>query len=163
MVSDPLATLGHGDYGTDLLLAAEAVGADYDNEDLTLVRVYRQDDHLRSIETDEFVRRLRGPGGDPQGNCPPGVDSDEGGVSPLLLAEIPSAFVTLETPTDENVVTRVMALEVSLDKLELLTQLGAAYTDSEDATVREFEALLDDVGGIDDTDAVEHVLRQHLF
>lgn len=161
-MDDPLATLADGEYGADIVIDAGAVGDDYDNEDLRLVRCYRDGNVLREVGTDSFVRRLRDTSGDPLGDIPPDADPSERQFSPLLMAEIPPGFVILSDPDDENAVTKVMALDVTLDKLAILTKFAAAI-DGPEGDADYVESLLDQLADVDDPAMAEQLLRKRLF
>lgn len=159
---DPLAVLEQGEYGADIAIAHSAVGDDYDNEDLSLVICYRDGNLLREATTDTFVRQLRDADGDPLGSLPPDADPNDERFSPLLLTDVPPQFVTLNGPDDRNVVTRIMGLDVTLDKLALVTKFAAAI-DGPEGDTDYVESLLDQLADVDEPETVEQLLRKRLF
>lgn len=161
---DPFATLAEGEAGGDVLMDPESVGEDYHNDDLRLVRCYREGDLLRECDGDGFVRRLREADGDPIGEIPATAAPGDEAYSPLLAVDIPPAFVTLDTPDGQNVVTRVLALELDVPKLDLLAKLGStvAVETSED-DVERLESLLEQLEGFQHVPGVESLLEQRLF
>ena len=161
---DPFATLAPGERGTDILMDPEAVGEDYHDADLRLVRCYREDALLRECDGDAFVRRLRDESGDPMGEIPADATRNQEAYSPLLAIDVPPAFVMLDDPDGENVVTRVMALELDVPKLDLLAKLGSAVPASaSESDVERIESLLDQLAGFQHMPGVEALLEERLF
>jgi hypothetical protein len=161
---DPFATLEEGELGADVLMDPEAVGEDYYDADLRLVRCYREDALLRECDGDAFVRRLRDEHGEPMGEIPATATAADEAYSPLLAIDIPPGFVTLDTHDSENVVTRVLALELDIPKLDLLAKLCSAVPDStSESDVERIESLLDQLAGFQHMPGVEALLEERLF
>jgi len=161
---DPFTTLAEDELGADVLMDPGAVGEDYHNDDLRLVRCYRERDLLRECDSDGFMRRLRDDAGDPIGDIPAGATPGEEMFSPLLTIDIPPAFVTLDDRDAANVVTQVMALDIELDKLDLLAKLGSAVSETErQSDVERLEELLDQLAGFQHVPGVEALVEQRLF
>jgi len=161
---DPFTTLAEGEPGADVLMDPGAVGDDYHNDDLRLVRCYREDDHLRAGDTNAFLRRLRGDTGDPIGEIPAGATPSEEVFSPLLAIDIPPEFARLDDRDAANVVTRVLALDIELDKLDLLAKLGSAVSETErQSDVERLEEVLDRLAGFQHVPGVEALVEQRLF
>ena len=159
---DPLADLDDGGHGADVLMDPDAAGPDYDNDDLRLCRCYRDGHVLREIETDAFVRRLRDDDGDPLGEIPADASSSDESFSPLLATDVPPGFVTLEAPDGENVVTRVLALDVELDKLAILAKLGSAVGEDGPGVDR-IEAVVTQLADFQGVPGVEAMVEQRLL
>ncbi len=80
------------------------------NEALTLERVYRaESDTLRRVEDDSFVRRLTLTAR--VRRLPDGADADDERLSALIEGSIPPAFVRLNAPNDESIVSKTLALD----------------------------------------------------
>ena len=86
-------------------------------------------------------------------------------ISALLQKAIPPSFVRLEDADDENVVTRVMALDSGVSKIELLVSLGrVAQQDEFGADDREsMEEVLDMLHELDDTENIDQYIRERLL
>jgi|AntRauTorcE11898_2_1112593.scaffolds.fasta_scaffold10909_3 hypothetical protein len=161
---DPFATLEESQLGADVLMDPDAVGDDFHNDDLRLVRCYREADILRESDSDAFVRRLRDERGDPMGAVPADATTGSEAYSPLLAIDLPPGFVTLDAADGKNVVTRVMALELDVPKLDLLAKLGSAVPESaSDPDVGRIESLLDQLAGFQHMPGVEALVEERLF
>lgn len=113
---DPFRSLSDGELGADVVMDPALVGTEYENDDLTLVQCRRDGDVLRDAHTGEVIRRIYETD-DPATGA--GSPAQSEWFTPLLLAEIPPEFVRLRDPDDDNVVTKLMALDVDVDKLAL--------------------------------------------
>lgn len=160
-IADPFCSLSDGDFGADVVMDPALVGTDFDNEDLTLLRCRRDGDVLRDVRTGEAIRRIYDSDGKATGDVFP-VDGEQ--FSPLLLAGIPSEFVRVQDPDDENIVTKVMGLDVDVDKVGLLTQLGKTVEPgASEEDLEAIENLLEQVADLEDMDGIERLIEQRLF
>lgn len=160
-VDDPFGSLSDGDLGADVIIDRALVGNEIENEDLTLVRCRRDGGVLRDVQTGEVIRRIYD---DEDTATEELVSGDDEQFSPLLLAGLPVEFVRLESVDEENVVTNVMGLDVDVDKLGLLVQLGTAVrpnvTESDIETV---EKLLEQIERLEDVDGIDRLIQSKLF
>lgn len=170
--ADPFASLETGAIGTDLCVPREKIGPEFRNEDLELVRV-RVDEQrdLRRLDDGSFVRNVVDDDpGDPAAfmqamleEIPAGATADDLMVSALLKDVIPPAFVRLGDPADETIVSRVAGLDVDSPKVDLLISLGRVVQDGgTDETLRELDAFLGNLDGLEDTDGIERTLEEWL-
>lgn len=158
--SDPFAALEPGEYGADVCIAPSDAPVDDEcaTEDLQLVRG-RVDErgHLRRIEDDSYVRAVvdeppadRGAFLDAMVTDRP-AGATERLVSVLVSGDIPPSFVRLDGPDDENVVTKVMELDVETSTHDLLVSLGrvAQREDFDAADLETMEGALDTLASLD--------------
>lgn len=172
-VSDPFAALDAGEFGAEVGVHVDDIAEEFVNEDLELVRVYVDEDrNLRRVDTDTFVRNvvddadsdiemMKGMLGD----VPPDANQADQLASALFHEAIPPSFVRLDSPDDENVVTRVMDLDVEMNKYDLLLSLGAAasgdgFTNDDLETM---EQALDNLADLEDVDGVERLIEERLL
>ncbi|WP_233357368.1 hypothetical protein [Halococcoides cellulosivorans] len=170
-LSDPFAALDPGEYGTEVCVDPDDVEAGFRDADLELVRVYVDDDrNLRRVEDDRFVRSVIVDGPDDNvafvdamlTEAPPDAVPSVPRASALLNDVIPPAFVRAATPDDETVVSRVLALPVETNKIELLVSLGRAYDQSDEMDVTTIESALDELADVDDPRQVEQFIETRL-
>ncbi|WP_254763715.1 hypothetical protein [Natrinema marinum] len=173
-LKDPFAALETGDIGTDLCVPRGEIAPEFSNEDLELVRV-RVDENrsLRRIDTDSFVRNIvdDDPGDDAAfmmamlADVPADATEDTLMVSALLRDAIPPAFVRLDDSSGETVVSRVVALESGINKVELLVSLGRVAREAGFAAddIREIEQLLEELETLEDTVDLDRYLRDRLL
>ena len=170
---DPFAALETGAIGTDLCVPRERIGPEFRNEDLELVRV-RVDGQrdLRRLETGAFVRNVvdEAPG-DPAAfmmamleEIPPGATEDDLMVSALLHEAVPPAFIQLDDPDAQNVVTAVSDLELDVNKVELLVSLGSlARTEGfDDEDYAELIGFLETLDRLESVENIETAVRDRL-
>ncbi|KOX92424.1 hypothetical protein [Haloarcula rubripromontorii] len=163
-LSDPFTALDPDEYGTDAVITTDDLAPEFTNEALTLERVYRDEsDNLRRIDDDSFVRRLINDG--PIGELPAGVDQDDERLSALIEGSIPPAFVQLDGPEDESVVSKTMALDIVTSKFDLLVSLArtARSADVSDDVMSTIEGILDELGEMDDQDGIDQYIEQKLL
>lgn len=171
-LADPFAALETGEFGTDLCVPRDKIAPEFRNGDLELVRV-RVDEqrNLRRLDDGSFVRNVVDDDpGDPAAfmqamleEIPTGATADDLMVSALLKDVIPPAFVRLEDPADETIVSRVAGLDVDSPKVDLLISLGRVAQDGgTDETLREIDAFLDNLDGLEDIDGIERTLEDWL-
>lgn len=173
-LSDPFAALDSGELGADVCVYRDDIRDEFRDEDLHLVRV-RVDDRgdLRRLEDDTFVRNVvednSGGKADVIGrmldDIPAGATRDEQMVSALLHESVPPSFVRLADPDGENVVTKVMNLDVETNKHDLLVSLGRVaqlekFDDEEDLEMM-YNAL-DKIADLEDVDGIEKTLEDWL-
>ncbi|MDS0474448.1 hypothetical protein [Natrinema sp. 1APR25-10V2] len=173
-LADPFAALETGEMGTDLCVPREKIAPEFRNEDLELVRV-RVDEQrdLRRTDTDSFVRNIvdDDPGDDAAfmmamlADIPADAVEADLMVSALLRDAIPPAFVRLDDSSGETVVSRVMALDTGINKVELLVSLGRVAREAEFAAgdVQEMEQGLERLETLDDTVDLDQYLRNRLL
>lgn len=160
---DPFLDIAPGEYGSDVVLEPAAVGGDVTNEDLELVRVECGSDNcLWDANTGEFVRRLVDGPKDPIGNLPAEIDSEDEMYTACYLWNIPVEFVRLADPDDENVVTKVMRLDVDIYKGQLLTGLAEVLASGE-LDLATIERAIDKLHEVEDPKAAERWIEQRLF
>ncbi|AGB30398.1 hypothetical protein C488_04467 [Natrinema pellirubrum DSM 15624] len=173
-LSDPFATLDRGEIGADVCVYRDDISEQFRNEDLHLVRV-RVDERgdLRRLEDGSFVRNVveddSGGKADVIGrmldDSPDDTTRDEQMVSALLHESIPPSFVRLEEPDSQNVVTKVMDLDVKTDKHDLLVSLGRVAhleTFDEDEDLEMMCNALDKIADLEDIDGIERTLEEWL-
>ena len=158
---DPFARLDDGAYGADIMMEQAAFGEGHTNADLQLTRCYRDSGLLWEVETDAFCRRIRSRDGGTLAVVPSDVDSSDELVSPLYVGEIPFEFVRLPAADGENVITKVMTLDVTLDKLQLLSRLATVFEHMDGPG--EIEALLDQLLAVGGSTQVEQLIERRLF
>ncbi|WP_146418355.1 hypothetical protein [Haloarcula hispanica] len=164
-LSDPFMTLDPGEYGTDAVITKDDIAPEFTNEALTLERVYRDEsDTLRRVEDDSFVRRLIDDG-NVLGELPDGVDTDDERLSALIEGSIPPAFVRLNAPNDESIVSKTLALDIETSKFELLVNLAqtARSADVSDDVMATIEGVLDQLSEMDDQDGIDQYIEQKLL
>ncbi|WP_226023708.1 hypothetical protein [Halomicrobium salinisoli] len=173
-LKDPFAALSAGDYGADVCVAPEDIDPEFPNEDLQLERVYvDENDDLRRVDDDTFVRNVVDGHYEDDGafleamlsEVPDDVDHDRLRVSTLLHERIPTAFVRLEDPDDENVVTRVLGLGVGIDKHDLLFSLARVANEGEfkDDEMASIEGALETLADVDDPEVAEQIIEERLL
>ncbi|AWB26353.1 hypothetical protein [Halococcoides cellulosivorans] len=170
-LSDPFAALDPGEYGTEVCVDPDDVDAGFRDADLELVRVYVDEDrNLRRVEDDRFVRSVITDGPDDNvafvdamlTEAPTDAPPSTPRASALLNDAISPAFVRAATPDDETVVSRVLALPVETNKIELLVSLGRAYRQSDEMDVETVESALDELANVDDPRQVEQFIETRL-
>lgn len=172
--ADPFASLESGAVGTDLCVPREKIGPEFRNEDLELVRV-RVDEQrdLRRLDDGSFVRNVVDDDpGDPAAfmqamleEIPADATADDLMVSALLKDAIPPAFVRLEGPDDETVVSTIAGLDIDSPKVDLLISLGRVAQDKgvTDETLREINAFLENLSGLENIVGLEERIRDRLL
>lgn len=172
-LSDPFAGLNRGEYGADIGVLPNEIADEFRNDALRLRRV-RVDDgrNLCRTDTGAFVRNIVDRESDDRieliqdmlSDVPREPNTDEH-VSALLHHAIPPTFVRLVDPTDENVVTKVMALDTNVSKIELLVNLGRVVQ-QEDFTAEDLESIeeaLDTLNAVEETEAIDRYIEQNLL
>lgn len=165
-LSDPFAQLEPGTYGADVCVHRDDIAAEFRNEDMQLVRVRVDEDrNLRRIDDDTFVRNIVVDSLEDKvafvkqmlADIPPDARQDELMVSALLHEAIPPSFVRLADPDGENVVTRVMNLDVDTNKYELLVSLGRAAQQDEFGAedLRTMEQGLTNLADLENVEGIE--------
>lgn len=171
-LSDPFAVLSPGEYGIDACITREDIGGKFRNDELRTVRVYVDDDwNLRRVEDDTFVRNVVfEAGGDEQAvikgmlaDIPPDADDEKLMISALLHGAVPPSFVRLDAPDGENVVSRVLELDIKTNKVELLVSLGEAAQHGEELDTQTIESALDNLADLGDTEAADAYVRENLL
>ena len=173
-LSDPFAALDSGEFGADVCVYRDDIREEFRNDDLHLVRV-RVDERgdLRRFEDGTFVRNVvkdnSGGKGDVIGrmldDIPADATRDEQMVSALLHEAIPPSFVRLEEPDSENVVTKVMNLDVDTNKHDLLISLGRVAQLEQFDEGEDLEMMcnaLDKLAELEDVDGIEKTLEDWL-
>lgn len=169
--SDPFAALKPGDYGTDVCVHREDIAAEFHNEDIELVRVYVDESgDLRRVSDDSFVRNVVVDAPDDATfvkrmlmDIPPDATEDDLMTSALLHDAIPPSFVRLGGPNSKNVVSRVMALNVETNKIDMLVSLGKAVQSQEGIDSTMIESALENLAGLEGVDGIEQYIEQNLF
>ncbi|PSP84552.1 hypothetical protein BRC96_05390 [Halobacteriales archaeon QS_6_64_34] len=84
------------------------------------------------------------------------------GVKPtaLLHGAVPPSFVRLDKPDGENVVSRVLELNIETSKVGLLVSLGEAARHGEGLDTRTIESALDNLA---DPEVVDAYIRENLL
>ena len=172
-LSDPFASFDPDEIGTDVCVHRDSIKEEFRNEDLHLVPV-RVDVHrnLRHLGTGAFVRNVVT---DTAGEKTdiiqrmladiPATADDDLYVSALLRDVIPPEFVRLDDREDENVVTKVMALDTGVSKIELLVSLGRV-AQQDDFTAEDLDSMegaLDTLRELDNTDNIDQYIRNRLL
>ena len=170
-LSDPFAALNPGDYGTDVCVGREDIAAEFHNEDIELVRVYidkHQD--LRRVSDDSFVRNVVVDAPDDIEfmkrmlvDIPSDATEDTLMASALLHGAIPPSFVRLDEPDGENVVSRVLELDVETNKVNLLVSLGDAAQHEDGLDLHTIESALDNLADLEDIEGIEQYIQQNLL
>jgi len=172
-LSDPFASLNRGEYGADIGVPPDEIADEFRNDALRLRRVRVDDErNLCRTDTGAFVRNIVDRESDDRieliqhmlSDVPREPNTDEH-VSALLHHAIPPTFVRLADPTDENVVTKVMALDTNVSKIELLVSLGRVVQ-QEDFTAEDLESMeevLDTLHKLDDTENIDQYIRNRLL
>lgn len=171
---DPFVALDPGDFGADVAVYRDDIAEEFVDEDLELVRVHVDENgDLRRISDDSFVRNVADVGladdealvGSMLDDVPSDAARDEQMVSALVSESIPPEFVRLDGPDDENVVTRVMALDVETNRRDLLISIARAANQDglDDSTIGTVEQALDKIAQLDDVDGVDRWIEQNLL
>ncbi|WP_232685985.1 hypothetical protein [Halobacterium zhouii] len=169
---DSFRDLDAGEHGADVGVHPDDIDSTFRNEDLRLVRVYRDDQgDLRRADGGGFVRNVVEDAGSDEElvdgmlrDVPPESTGDDHLLSALVHEAIPASFVRLDEPSGENVVTRVMALDVRTSKYDLLRVLGDA-SKHEDFTrddLAKMEQALETLAEMDREQA-ERVIEQRFL
>ncbi|WP_339106349.1 hypothetical protein [Haloterrigena salinisoli] len=172
-LADPFAALEAGDIGTDLCVPRDKIAPEFRNEDLEVVHIRVDEErNLRRLEDGTFVRNVvdDDPGDDMAvmmamlEDIPADAAADELMVSALLHEAVPPAFVRLEDPDGETVVTTVDALGSDVNKVELLISLGriAQQQGVDDEGMQEMTQLLTKLERLDDLENIEGYIRDRL-
>ncbi len=77
-----------------------------------MVRCQLRAGALWELDDGAFLHRTIDARGNPIGDLPDGVSPADEPYPPLIRLDVPPAFVRLESPTDENIVTKVMTMDV---------------------------------------------------
>lgn len=165
LASDPFTALEPGAYGTDAVIKKSDLSGEFTNEALTLERCYRDESgNLRRITDDSFVRRIIDANG-PIGDRPANVEADDERLSALLQSAIPPAFVRLNDPDGETVVSKTMALDIETSKFELLVSLAqTAHTDDvSQEVIATIEGILDELNEMDHQDGIDQYIEANIL
>ncbi|SFR97779.1 hypothetical protein SAMN05216559_1912 [Halomicrobium zhouii] len=173
-LTDPFAELESGEFGADVCVHRDDIASEFVDEDLRLERVYVDEARdLRRTDVDTFVRNVvddaAGETADIVGrmlaDLPADATRDDQMVSSLLHGAIPPSFVRLDDPNDENVVTKVMDLDVDTSKHDLLVSLGrvAQQADFTNADLATMERALDNLQDLDDVDGIDDWIEDALL
>lgn len=164
-LSDPFKVLDPGEYGTDAVITKSDINPEFTNEALTLERCYRDEsDNLRRIEDDSFVRRVIGDDG-PMGELPNDADPDEERLSALLNEFVPPAFVRMETPDDETIVSKILALDIETNKFDLLVSLAqtARVEGVDEEVLATIDGVLTELSEMDDAEGIDQYIQARLL
>lgn len=164
-ISDPFTALEPDEYGTDAVVKKSDIAPEFTNEALTLERVYRDEaDNLRRIEDDSFVRRLIDDDGE-VGDLPDDADEDSERISALIQGSIPPAFVRLDEPRGETVLSQVMALDIETSKFKLLVSLAqtAQAEDVSDDVMATIDEILVQLHRLDNEEGIDQYIEQRFF
>jgi hypothetical protein len=172
-LSDPFESFDSGEIGTDVCVHRDDIASEFANEDLQLIPV-RVDEHrnLRHLDTNAFVRNVvtdaTGDKSDIVGRMLsdiPATADDDLYVSALLRDVIPPAFVRLDSPDGENVVTKVMRLDTDVSKVKLLVSLGRVAQQDEFTAedLDSMEGALDTLNELDDDENIDQYIRERLL
>ena len=164
-ISDPFAVLATGEYGTDAVVDRADLAREFTNEALTLERVYRDESNtLRRVEDDSFLRRIIDDG-EVIGDLPANVDEADKPLSALLEASIPPAFVRLNDPNGETVVSKVLALDTEASKHKLLWSLAqtAQSQDVSEEVLTKIDRILTELQRLDDEDGLDQYTEQNFL
>jgi len=162
-IDDPFRHLEPGDLGVDVVIAQENVDGDPTNDDLELVRVEVDDDYrLWDVESEEFVRRVFDEDGDSYGGETT-VPSEEH-HPPLVHSGYPVEFVAIDSPDGETLITKVMGLDVEIDKLRLLVSMASMVEDADDRreALQTLHSTIDEAKRAADVDGIERLLHRLL-
>jgi hypothetical protein len=127
--------------------------------------VYRDEsDNLRRISDDSFVRRLI-EDGSVMGELPDDADPDEERLSALMETVFPPAFVQLDGPDGETVVSKTMALDIETSKFDLLVSLArtAQAEDVSDEVLATIDGILTELRRLDDEDGIDQYIQANLL
>lgn len=172
-LSDPFASFDPGAIGTDVCVHRDDITSEFANEDLQLIPV-RVDEHrnLRHLDTNAFVRNVvTDATGDKSDIIKrmlsdiPATADDDLYVSALLRDVIPPAFIRLDSPDDENVVTKVMRLDTDVSKVKLFVSLGRV-AQQDDFTAEDLDSMegaLDTLNELDDNENIDQYIEQRLL
>ncbi|WP_143117686.1 hypothetical protein [Halomicrobium zhouii] len=160
-IADPFLHLDNGALGTDVVIHRENVEGNLTNDDIQLVRVKVEEDALWELDSGEFLRRRIDHQGDPIGDLPDKIGVDEEPYPPLIRLNVPPEFVELDAPTDENVVTKVLEMDIEISKLKILANLAGAVSDAEDLAA--IEPLVDQLHKLDDVSGIEQVIEERIL
>lgn len=163
--SDPFTALDPGEYGTDAVIAKDDIAREFTNEALTLERVYRDEsDNLRRIGDDSFVRRLV-EDGSVMGELPDDADPDAERISALMEEVFPPAFVQLDNPDGETIVSKTMALDIETSKFVLLVSLAqtARAEAASDGVLASIDGIVTELDRLDDEDGIDQYIQQTLL
>lgn len=172
-LADPFAALDVGEYGADVCLHRDDIARSFPNEDLRLIRVEVDEErNLRRVDTGAFVRNVvdADPGDDADlvgrmlSDIPADATDADLHVSVLFHAAVPPAFVRLDGPDDENLVTKVMALDLNISKVELLITFGrvAQHDDFTQENLDSMEGAMDTLAQVDADAATQYVRENFL-
>ena len=164
-ISDPFPVLATGEYGTDAVVDRADLAREFTNEALTLERVYRDESNtLRRVEDDSFLRRIIDDG-EVIGDLPADVDEADEPLSALLEASIPPAFVRLDDPDGETVVSTVLALDTEASKHKLLWSLAqtAQSQDVSEEVLTKIDRILTELQRLDDEDGLDQYIEQNFL
>ncbi|ELY69958.1 hypothetical protein C489_03386 [Natrinema versiforme JCM 10478] len=173
-LSDPFAALNGGELGADVCVYRDDIREEFRNEDLHLVRVCVDErGDLRRLDDSTFVRNVvfDDSGGKADvidrmfEDVPADTSRDKQMVSSLLHEAIPPSFVRLETPNGENVVTKVMNLDIETNKHDLLVSLGrvAQQDDFTDDDLETMLGALDTLADLEDIDGADDYVEDLLL
>jgi len=173
-LADPFAALKIGEIGTDLCVPREKIDSVFRNKDLQLVRVrVNENRDLWRVDDNTFVRNVvdEDPGDDAAflmemlADIPADAAEDGLMVSALLQAAIPPAFVRLDDQNDENIVSKVMALDTDLNKVNLLVSLGRIAQEKNFSIEDQqgMRRIIDTLDQYDGTDDLDQYLQARLY
>jgi len=95
----------------------------------------------------------------------PAVETDDEKFPPLALADVPIEFVQLDDPNGENIITKVMALDVDVDKFELLIRLASTLNerDYDQSDIDTVETVLDHVSDLEEVEGIDAIIKKALL
>ncbi|WP_242493271.1 hypothetical protein [Haloarcula hispanica] len=165
--ANPFAALDVGEYGADVCLHRDDIACSFPNEDLRLIRVKltRNATSGGSIRGHSSVMSwtpILGTTPTWLGGC--SAISRPTRVSALLHAAVPPAFIRLDNPDDENLVTKVMSLDLNISKVELLITLGrvAQHDDFTQENLDSMEGAMDTAAQLVADAATQYVRENFL-
>jgi len=173
-LGDPFAALDIGEYGADVCVHRDDISTEFPNEILELIRVQVNEDRdLRRVDSGQFVRNVVYADSDDRhsvikqmlADVPSDATDDNLYVSALLRDVIPPAFVRLDDPDNESVVTKVMRLETDVNKIKLLVSLGrvARQDDFTADDLGSMEGALDTLNELDDNENIDQYIEAKLL
>ena len=173
-LSDPFTALDHGEHGADICVHRDDISESFTNDDIQLVRAYvDRNRNLRHVDDERFVRNVVDADLDSDlayvqrmlAEIPTDATDDDLMISALLQKAIPPSFVRLEDADDENVVTKVMALDTGVSKIELLVSLGRVAQQDEFGAddLESMEEVLDTLHELDETEDIDQYIRNRLL
>ena len=173
-LADPFAALDMGEYGADVCLHRDDIARSFPNEDLRLIRVEVDEErNLRRVDTGAFVRNVvdADPGDDADlvgrmlSDIPADATEEDLHVSALFHAAVPPAFVRLDDPDGETVVSKALALDTEASKHKLLWSLAqtAQSQDVSEEVLTKIDRILTELQRLDDEDGLDQYIEQNFL